>query len=474
MLIKRITPILELIIILMLIPSCAVFSPKERTESFLNLPKGFTMYDEGIRGPDRWWESFRSSELDALINMAIKDNLTIAETYARVEQAWASAVKQGAARWLELDTSISSSVSRNKRANALGEKTEQSHLLGLTAGYELDLWSRIKSIHKSSRLDLEAAQEDAYTSAITISAEIAETWLSIIAVERKLSILKKQMKTNETMLELTMLRYRKGQSTALDVFQQKQTLAKNRASFPQLQAKATTLRHELTLLLGKPSGYRLNLKESYFPNMPKMPETGIPADLLAKRPDVRKAGLKLKSAEWLVSAAKADRLPSIKLTASYTYVSDKVSNIFDNWIANLAGSIIGPIFDSGARKAEVRRTQAVVKERLAAYKKTVLSAINEVEDSMTNEKKQAEYISALREQYEATLNTYKQALEYYRKGTTGYINVLESLNALQSLELGLVDAEKQHFQYRIGLYRSLGGNWMRGNIQIRIEEKNRK
>ena len=360
MLTKRITPILEIIIILMLISSCAVFTPKERTESFLNLPDRFTMYDGGIKGPDRWWKSFKSSELDDLINLAMKDNLTIAETYARVEQAWASAVKQGAARWPELDASISSSVSRNKRANALGEKTEQSHSIGLTAGYELDLWGRIKSIHKSSILDLEAVQEDVYTSAVTISAEIAESWFSIIAVEKKLAILKKQMKTNETMLELTMLRYRKGQSTALDVFQQKQILAKNRASFPQLQAKAATLRYELSLLLGRPSNYNLNLKTSDFPNMPKIPGAGIPADLLARRPDVRKAGLKLKSADWIVSAAKADRLPSIRLTASYTYGSDKVSTIFDNWVANLAGSIAGPIFDRGARNAEVQRSNSII------------------------------------------------------------------------------------------------------------------
>jgi len=467
---KRYIPVFGVIIGLMLISSCTMFNPRERTYDFLNLPEKFTMYNESLRGTDRWWESFKSRELDTFIKMALKNNLTIAETYARVQQAWATAVKRGAVKWPEFEVTVDSSISRSQGEGANGKKIQQSHSLGLMASYELDLWGRIESIHKSTRLDLSAIYEDLYTLAMTISSQVAIKWFDIIAMEKKLAILKKQVEINKTMLELTIFRYRKGQSTALDVFQQRQIVAKNMASFPPLEAMGIILRHEFAILLGKPPKYRVIIKTLDFPEMQKMPEAGIPADFLAKRPDIRKAGLNLQSADWIVSAAKADRLPALRLSASYSYGSDEVSTIFDNWMANLAGSIAGPIFDSGARKAEVRRTEAVVKERLATYKKRVLAALKEVEDSMINEKKQADYISALRDQYNATINTYKQALEYYRKGSTGYINVLESLNASQALELSLVEAENLYFQYRIGLYRSLGGNWMKKEMQVRIKE----
>jgi len=447
-----------------------MYQPKKRSNGFLNLPEKFTMYENTARGPDRWWNSFNSRELNTLIDMALQNNLTIAETYARVEQAWAVAVKQGAARWPGLSATADSSVSRSRKAGTDGKKTRQSYGLGLSASYEVDLWGRISSIQKSARLDLEAAHEDLYTSAVTLSSEVALAWLDLIATSKKIELLKKQLKTNETMLQLTMFRYRKGQSSALDVFQQRQTVARTKALFPQLESNFQILKHELAFFVGRPSKFKLGLKSVDFPDMPKMPQSGIPADLLAKRPDVRKAGLRLKSADWIVSSAKADRLPALRLTASYSYGSDNVTSIFDNWIANLAAGITGPIFDGGTRKAEVRRTMAVVKERIATYKKTVLTAVREVEDSLVKEKKQQDYISALNEQYNATVNTYNQALEYYRKGKTGYINVLESLNASQSLELNLVDAEYLYYQYRIGLYRSLGGSWMRKDMKLNIKE----
>ncbi len=455
---------------LALLFSCTMFQPEKRSDAWLNLPGKYRMYTEKMPSASVWWDEFHSGELDSLIRMALKGNLTIAETYARIEQAWSTAVKQGAARLPSLDAKAGSSVTRNSEPNMKGDKTEQSHSAGLTASYEIDLWGRIKSTHTAARYDLRAAEEDLYTGAMTLSGEVALAWFEYIAVSKKLAVLKKQLKTNETMQELTLFRYKKGQSTALDVFQQRQTVAAKRASFPKLEARLHILKHELCLLLGRPSSSPLKVSVTDFPEMPELPGAGLPADLLSQRPDVRKSGLLLKSADWVVSAAKANRLPALSISASYTYGSDSVSTIFDNWAANLAANLVGPVFDGGYRKAEVLRTKAIVRERLASYKKTVLTAFKEVEDALVNEKKQAEYIKALREQYRATMDTYEQALEYYRKGRSDYINVLESLNSAQSLELTLIDADFAYYQYRIALCKALGGSWMRKEMKITTGE----
>jgi len=166
-----------------------------------------------------------------------------------------------------------------------------------------------------------------------------------------------------------------------------------------------------------------------------------------------------------VSAALADRLPAIRLSASASYGADDLDLLFDNWMARLAGSITGPIFDAGSRKAEVERTRAVVDERLAAYKLTVATAVQEVEDALVLEAKQGEYIEALKTQLEAARSAYDESLARYRKGLNDYLPVLSALTSVQLLERGLVQAEHDLLVYRVQLHLALGGTWMREELE---------
>ena len=140
--------------------------------------------------------------------------------------------------------------------------------------------------------------------------------------------------------------------------------------------------NSLTALLGRTDFQSLNLSSTNLPTLGPLPAVGIPADVLANRPDVRRAGLRLQAADWSVSAARADRLPAIRLTASADYTNIQSSNLFNDWYANLIGSITGPIFEGGRRKAEVKRTRSVAEERLADYRETVINAMKEVEDAV--------------------------------------------------------------------------------------------
>jgi len=174
---------------------------------------------------------------------------------------------------------------------------------------------------------------------------------------------------------------------------------------------------------------------------------------------VRQAGLRLRSADWSVSAARADRLPSIRLSASGDYANAEISDLFDDWYANLLGSITGPIFEGGRRKVEVMRTRAVVDERLAAYRETVLNAMKEVEDALVSEQKQQDYLAALERNVELSRYSYDEALNRYRNGQSQYLPVLVALVSRQSLERDCIAAQYDLLQYRINLYRALGGSW---------------
>jgi outer membrane protein TolC len=153
-------------------------------------------------------------------------------------------------------------------------------------------------------------------------------------------------------------------------------------------------------------------------------------------------------------------LPKISLSANYTYGAAESSDVFNNWISNLASNLTAPIFQGGYKKAAVTKAKAVVDEKLNAYKETVLDAIMEVEDAIINEKKQEEYIAALNKSFTASKNTYDEALSRYRKGVEDYLSVLDALTSMQSTENELITAKQNLLVYRITLYRSLGQGYV--------------
>jgi outer membrane protein TolC len=190
-----------------------------------------------------------------------------------------------------------------------------------------------------------------------------------------------------------------------------------------------------------------------------LPVAGLPADLLAKRPDVRAAGLRLKGADWSVAAAKADRLPSLTLSAEAALSSANLGLLLNNWLATLAAAITGPVFDGGYRKAEVERTRARAEQMLAEYGQVVLEAIQEVEDGLANEFHQREYLDRLSEELAAARQAQVQAQLHYVKGATDYLSVLTETLSAQALERTLVREKADLVKYRVALHRVLGGGW---------------
>ncbi len=443
-----------------LLASCAIYAPDERTHLNTNLPEQFTLYSENI--PDatnRWWTTFQSAELNGLMEKALTNSPTIQQSWARLAQADALAVKAGAARVPSLD--YDANASTHKNGNTAGNDSFNTYSLGLKASYEVDLWGRVKSQTQAAALDREASREDLNTVAITLSAQVASRWIGIVAQQLQTQVIYQQLNANETTKELIELRFRKSLSSALDVYQQRQTVASTQSQIPKAELREQLLRNELAVLVGQAHFKSLKIAEEKLPLLGPLPTLGIPADVLANRPDVRKAGLRLQAADWSVSAARADRLPTIRLTAGASYGNSniEIADVFDNWAANLAASVTGPIFDGGRRKAEVARTRAVVDERLAFYKQTVLTAIKEVEDALVSEEKQHVFIRALDQRLNAARRSHKDSVNRYRNGLVEYTTVLIQLNTLQIIERDRVAAQYDLLQYRINLYRALGGSW---------------
>jgi multidrug efflux system outer membrane protein len=450
-----------LAVILMLVSSCSPFKPQARQSPAGELPRSFSLYTAESQSLSRWWEVFHDPDLNTLITQALTDNLTIKEAWSRLNQARALAVQAGAALYPDLTGTGRASFTRERTGNGSRETlSNQNHSLGFISSYELDLWGRIRSGRESALLEATASREDFNTVAMTLAAEVANRWVNIISQKMQKRLLERQLQVNLTYLELIELRFRKAMVSALDVYQQKQIVDDVRAEIPLVEAQEQLFRHELALLLGKPPQTVLNISRENVPEPMGIPAIGLPSDLLSARPDLRAAGMRLWAADWQVAVARANRLPAFSLTGQARYGDGDLDVLFDNWLLSLAGDLTAPIFDGRRRAAEVERSLAVVDENLAAYRRTVLTAIKEVEDALVSEAKQREHIKGLEKVLDTARKALKQAGNRYRNGLTDYLPVLTQLLKVQELERDLIQQQTNLVVARISLHRALGGTWM--------------
>lgn len=451
-------PTAALVGLLLLLAACSPFKPGPRDRSMATLPETFTMYSDRQPEKGKWWESYGNAELNEMVETALAANFDIQVAWARLRQAGATSVQARADRFPALNGTGDYSHRSTYDGTTGADTQTETYSVGLSATYEVDLWGRVQAEAAAGNLDYMASREDLSTTAISVAGEVVSRWLEIQTQRRKKRILEEQIEVNKTYLELIELRFKNSIATALDVYQQRQNLASVQAKLPPIESNERILLHELALLMGKPAG-SITVSDAELPEPAPLPGLGLPADLLAYRPDVRSAGLSLASADWSVAAARAKRLPSLTLTGTGEYSGSQLSTIFDSWTLGLAGSVVGPIFDGGYRKAAVDKARAVVDQRIAEYKETVFTAFKEVEDALTRETWQEKYIAALNTQLEAARVSLNEAISRYSQGLDDYLPVLSALLSVQNLELTLADEKANLLLYRVALHRALGGVW---------------
>lgn len=440
--------------------SCSPFKPVSMPDAPGKIPEAYSLYSGEPGTVSPWWDSMGSPELSRLVHTALSDSFTLKEAWARLQQARALAIQVGADLYPDLSATGSAEYARRRsETTPAGSSGDENYALGLVSSYEIDLWGRLRSRREAALLDVGASLADLHTGRVTVAAEVADRWVRIISLRLQKQLLEKQLENNLTFLSLIDLRFRKAMVSALDVYQQKQVVENVRAKIPLVEAETQLLMHELAVLLGRPPLADLDLTQVEMPVIGRIPAVGLPVDLLANRPDVRAAGMRLKAAEWQVSAARANRLPAIRFTAGAQFGRSDLDQLFDTWLLNLAANLTAPVFDGGRRAAEVDRTRARVDENLWAYRLTVLTAVKEVEDALTGETRQREHIKGLQAVNTAARKGLEEALWRYRNGLSDYLPVLTQLLAVQDLERNLISQQERLILFRVGLFRALGGGW---------------
>lgn len=445
-----------------LLSGCTALLPETSPEMIEKTPATFSNASTNSAINSEWWKTFNNNELNSLISTAFSNNLSLAQTAARFRQARASADKLSTSTYPSLTASAQTGRSETESLTDDGisaSSSGENYSIGLAASYELDLWGRVNSLRKTASFNTKASFLDLETASMSLSARIAELWIQIIEAKTRIILTTRQIETNSQTLDLLKQRVAMSNTSMLDVYQQEQHLRTTEARLPPAKQNLELLMNQLAVLLGRhPDGSQLVTSDK-LPELPPPPGNGIPSDLLNNRPDVKAGRMRLESSAWSTSAARADRLPAIRLTAKQDFTSSNSSTLFDNWISNLAAGLTAPLLDGGLRRAEVRRARAALDENIASYREAILNAVKDVEDALVREKRSAETQEALTRQLSSSLKALNEALKRYKNGNASYLFVLTALRALHQTEQELTLAKASLLLSRVALHRALGGSW---------------
>ena len=418
------------------------------------LRKGGTAYS--IPSPtstpleNKWWASFQDAKLDALIDKALNDSFDIMWGLARLDQADALTRQARAARLPQVDLKADL-----LREWADGETRNRLDWVGGALAWEVDVFNRLGAAAQARESERAARAEDLEAIRLSLSAEVTDAYFDAVEQRNQLALLENQIDVDRDLLELIELRFEAGLTASVDVLQQSSVLAETESLVPPTEALLRVSENRLDVLLGQaPDAVDRVDDNDRFVDIDELPFIGVPSDLLLNRPDLRALKNELIAADAEIGQAIADRLPRITLEGSLFYAD---GSTFTGPAGVLLGSIVQPLLDWGARKAEVERNRAVYVERLSLFSRAYLQAIEDVENALYQERKQREFIDRLERRRGFLERTVAETRDRYTNGLTDFLPVLDALKELQRIERIIVRQERALLGFRIQLHRALGG-----------------
>ena len=410
----------------------------------------------------RWWEQFEDKVLNSLMDEALLNNLDLVQAYARLDQL--EAVYRTVDSQRKPFLNLGGTASRDEQFTSFGSTTGNTYRLSVNAGYEVDLWQKLKNQSKAAWLDTLSARENIKTLYISLTARLADLYFIAVEQRAQLQLLDAIIASYKDTVERIEFRYQLGQAGALEVYQSRLELAVAKQRRPIFEGILARTEHAIAFLLGRLPEDSIAGNLTTLPDVGTIFSAGLPADLLQRRPDIEAAFMQVKAQDARLAAAIADRFPALSLTGVYGV----------SWLdfgAMTSGSFWGllagagqPIFDGGRRKAAEDRNRAALREVVANYRQTVLKAFQEVEDGLSDNRTREERFNLLKEQESVSNATVRVARDGYYYGINDYLPVLIAERQYFDVQILVISAHRQLVSDRVSLVRALGGDWMKPYI----------
>jgi multidrug efflux system outer membrane protein len=398
----------------------------------------------------RWWRQMGDPTLTALIEEALRRNQSVRAGWARVRQARYIANQVRAARMPQIGAV--GEYAEGKSILPFGEVRSRSASGSFPVSYEVDLFARYAREHQGAKLDAQAALLDQEALAIVISAEVAEAWFDSVNARIEVAVVQEQLDTDLKFLELVELRYREGLNSAVDVHQQRQRVAGQRALLALAEAQTDLTDQRLSVLLGEAPGREFPLADKVLPDIGPTPEIEVPATLLKARPDIQAVQKRVEAEDRRLAAAVGARLPQITLdfTPAYTWLDSSITStgaipstptpgeetpatIAKGWTWNAGARFSVPVFDGLRGWSQIKTQRAIADQLLEQYAETILTALLEVESTLVLERQERLRIQYLEDEFRLANITLDATRDRYRAGLSDFLPVLTALAKLRAL-----------------------------------------
>lgn len=411
----------------------------------------------------KWWEVYKDTVLNNIIKKAIDQNLDLKIAVARVEQTKAILGFNKANMLPSVDYSARARVNelRNFSEGAGVIFPTNSYALLGNVSWEIDLWGKLRHANRAAYADVMASEENRKAFYISMIAQIAELYFQLRGLDERLVITQKTLEGRKEYLHIITLRFDKGEVAELDKLQAEQLTASSEAEQFALERDIIRTENALNLLIGQ-SYAPINrglLNEQQ--QLPLEIPSGLPSQLLERRPDIRVAEQQLIAQTEKVGVAVAMRFPSLSLTGFLGVASPQIDNLFqgDAFIGSIAGQLAGPLFRFGQNKRRVESEKALAKQLGYSYEKTVLSAFAEVENSLTEIRTYREEFSSRSRQTASSEKSLMLSKALYDNGYTSFLQVLDAERELYDSQLQKSIALQNQLTSSVRLYKALGGGW---------------
>ncbi|XTZ37125.1 efflux transporter outer membrane subunit [Salmonella enterica] len=432
----------------------------------------------------RWWMTFRSPQLNSLIERAIAGNLSLQQTVLRIAGAREQINQAGGAflpavngnlqatrQQLGLEGELKShDVYRQldnipQASGALGALTEPVNLYqgSFDAQWELDLWGKVRRQVEAAKAQQQQAIEQRNDALVSLEAEVARGWLQLRGAQGIIATLKTQIETAQQTFELTENRQQSGLSPQMDVENARAQVGNLEAQLPQYLAQERQAMNALAILLGKPPG-ALDSELRAVQPLPELPEivpTGIPSTLARRRPDVREAEANLHAATAQIGVSVAQLFPSLTLSGQFG-LRNTESGWLTDWSSHFYSfgpQISVPIFEGGRQISSVKLARAEQGAAVLNYRQTVLTALGDVENALVSYRSDQQREAGLDKTVEALQNAFHLASDSYRQGIASFIDVLDAQRQLAQASQQREQARVQSSLDLVALYKALGGGW---------------
>jgi NodT family efflux transporter outer membrane factor (OMF) lipoprotein len=420
--------------------------------------------DAAQRG--KWWESFGDPQLNALEEQVAVSNQTLAQAEAQFRGARAAVAGARAALFPTVTAGASVTTSRTsagRAATATGSGssgTATIYQVPIDVSYEADVWGRVRRQIEANVASAQASAADVETVRLSLEAELAVDWFQLHGFDQQRQLLDTAIAGYQRTLQINVNRHDQGVASGAEVAQAETQLETTRAQAIDLGVARAELEHAIAILTGKPPA-DLTIPPAPLGVTPPAIPVELPAELLERRPDIAAAERRVAAANAQIGVATAAYYPSLGLTASGGFASSTLSNLFSlpNRFWSIGPSLLATVFDAGRRRAVTAQAQAAYEADVAAYRESVLTAFQNVEDNLSSLRILSDEATQQSAAVAAAERSLTLAQNRYNGGITSYLEVITAENAALANERTAVDLAVRRLVASVNLVKALGGGW---------------